>query len=37
VTEEFLGPARARATLERLFRLEDLDSAARIPNDFVRK
>jgi 2-methylcitrate dehydratase len=37
VTEEFLGPARARAALERLFRLDDLDNAARIPNDFVRK
>lgn len=37
VTEEFLGPGRARAALERLFRLEALDNAARIPNDFVRK
>ena len=37
VTEEFLGPARARAAFERLFRLDDLDNAARIPNDFVRK
>jgi 2-methylcitrate dehydratase len=37
VTAEFLGPGRARAALERLFRLEDLDSAARIPTDFVRK
>lgn len=36
-TEEFLGPVRARAALERLFRLDDLDSAARIPNDFVKK
>ncbi len=37
VAEEFLGPARARAALDRLFRLEELDSAARIPGDFVRK
>jgi 2-methylcitrate dehydratase len=37
VTEEFLGPVRARAALDRLFRLDDLDNAARIPNDFVRK
>ena len=37
VTEEFLGPARARSALERLFRLDELDNAARIPDDFVRK
>jgi 2-methylcitrate dehydratase len=37
VTDEFLGPARARTALERLFRLEDLDDAARIPSDFVKK
>jgi 2-methylcitrate dehydratase len=37
VTEEFLGPGRARAALDRLFRLEELDSTARIPTDFVRK
>ena len=37
VTEAFLGAGRARAALDRLWRLEDLDSAARIPSDFVRK
>jgi len=37
VTEEFLGPSRALAALDRLFRLEELDSAERIPSDFVRK
>jgi 2-methylcitrate dehydratase len=37
VTEEFLGPVRARAALDRLFRLDELDNAARIPGDFVRK
>lgn len=36
-TEEFLGAGRARAALERLWKLEDLDSAARIPIDFVKK
>ena len=37
VTEGFLGAGRARAALERLWKLEDLDSAARIPDDFVKK
>ena len=36
-TVEFLGAQRAQAALERLWRLEDLDSAARIPIDFVKK
>ncbi|MCC7486294.1 MAG: MmgE/PrpD family protein [Burkholderiales bacterium] len=37
MTEEFIGPRRARAALERLFRLEHLDDVARIPGDFARK
>jgi 2-methylcitrate dehydratase len=37
VTAEFLGQARAQAALERLFRLDELENAARIPNDFVKK
>ena len=36
VTEEFLGAGRAKAVLGRLWKLEDLDNAARIPNDFVK-
>jgi len=37
VTEEFLGAGRAKAVLERLWKLEKLDNAAQIPNDFVKK
>lgn len=37
VTVPFLGAGRAQAALDRLWRLEGLDSVARIPNDFVKK
>ena len=37
VTEEFLGAGRAKAVLERLWKLEKLDNVAQIPNDFVKK
>jgi len=37
VAEEFLGAGRAKAALGSLWRLEELDDAARIPEDFVKK
>jgi hypothetical protein len=36
LTEEFLGAGRAKAILDRLWSLEDLEDVAQVPRDCVQ-